>query len=133
MRKSLDKVKNMIQHFDIFEISQVIHSSNKWVDALNKLASSSETPIRKSILIKEVQKINTNEELMTMVVEGVELNWMMEESKRMSPSQEVKTPSYQICPSTRRVAQKILSPAFTEVCEPNLSQLHNLRISQESM
>lgn len=74
MRKYLNKVKNIIQYFDTFEISPVFHSSNKRADALNKLTLSFEAHLRRCIPMEKVPKPSIDEKLITTIVEEAKPN-----------------------------------------------------------
>nr|GEU64281.1 reverse transcriptase domain-containing protein [Tanacetum cinerariifolium] len=76
MVKYLEIVKNLVNGFTTFSISQVPRSKNKKADALSKIASTSFAHLSKQVLVEVLKDKSIKEKEVETVIEEDRLTWM---------------------------------------------------------
>ncbi|XP_071694275.1 uncharacterized protein [Rutidosis leptorrhynchoides] len=76
MQKYLQLLKELAEHFEHFELSQVPRSQNKKADALSKLAALKFSHFQKQVWVEELPSKSIDNDLMVASVEEEQPNWM---------------------------------------------------------
>ena len=76
MVQYLDKIKSLIQSFDMFTIKQVPRGENRKADALSKIASTSFAHLSKQVLVETLKNKSISEMEISTVIEEQDPTWM---------------------------------------------------------
>ncbi|KAL2475229.1 Integrase catalytic domain-containing protein [Abeliophyllum distichum] len=101
MVANLKKAKDLLSHFEVYKLLQILRVENGYEDALSKLASSRDSDLMKAIPVEKLSRPTIDESLPTMAMKIFESpRWMKEIIAYLSN---------QVLPSDKQEAQKLCS------------------------
>ncbi|KAL2462142.1 protein nynrin-like [Abeliophyllum distichum] len=76
---ALTKAKDLLSHFEVYELLQIPRVENGYADALSKLASSRDSDLMKAIPVEKLSRPSIDESLApTTMTISKSLRWMKE-------------------------------------------------------